>query len=146
MIMQQFTESCEEVSAFIGLLVVELHQYQHQFCINGDYMDEEVENDLCGIIQKLRYIQRVLQNPDLFDKQEKISELTELLIIKFREEERNDEKRLPTGYAYVIRSICKKKSKLFENELQQGKVLFTNLEMFFTGLGEYLSYTYFYRY
>jgi hypothetical protein len=146
MILQQFTESCEEVSAFIGLLVIELHQYQHQFCINGDYMDEEVEHDLYDIIQELRYIQKVLQNPDLFDKQEKISELTQSSVIKFRKEELNAEKRLPTGYAYVIRSICKKKTKLFENDLEKGKVLFTNLEIFFTALGEYLSSTYFYRY
>ena len=147
MIIQQFTESCEEVSAFIGLLVVELHQYKHQFCINGDYMDEEIENDLYGVIQKLRYIQRVLQNPDVLDKQEKILELIQSSIIKFRpKEERNDEKRLPTGYAYVIRSICKKKTKFFENELEGGKILFTNLEMFFYALGEYLSSTYFYKY
>lgn len=147
MIIQQFTESCEEVSAFIGLLVVELHQYKHQFCINGDYMDEEIENDLCGIIQKLRYIQRFLQNPDLLDKQEKILELIQSSLTKFRQkEERNNEKCLPTGYAYVIRSICKKKIKLFENELEGGKILFTNLEMFFSALGEYLSSTYFYRY
>jgi hypothetical protein len=150
---QRFIDACEEVSAFIGLLVIELQQYEHKFCIEGNYMDQEVSNDLFSITKKLRHIQKVLQNPiDVIDK-EKILELVNYLhdtnspIIKFQQEnDENIERLFPTGYAYVIRYLCKKKIKVFENNLDQGTVLFKNLEMFFTVLGEYLNSTYFYKY
>jgi hypothetical protein len=150
---QHFIDACEEVSAFIGLLVIELNQYKHQICIYGDYMDEEISNDLFSITKKLRHIQKVLQNTiDIIDK-EKILELVNYLqdtnssIIKFQQEnEENIEKLFPTGYAYVIRYLCKKKIKVFENNLEQGTLLFKNLEIFFTALGEYLNSTYFYKY
>ena len=146
--MEKLIEKSSEISAFVGLLIIELHQYTHQFCINDGYMDMDIENDIKKYCNMLRTIQKDLKNPLEY------SDETKKILSNFIYNSTH-EYSYPTGYAFVIKAMCKKVlnfiNKLPSNEISNEnilscKALFTDLESFFQKLGNYLNEQYFWRY
>ncbi len=138
--MDKILEKSNEISAFIGLLVVELNQYEHQFCVDGGYMDSDVHEDLKNICKTLRLVQTALKNPLQYNDEIK-SMINEYINTKYNSIQSED--KHPTGYAFVIRSMCKKAMHKFED---YDVYLFADLEIFFQRLGQYLNENYFWRY
>ena len=138
--MDKILEKSNEISAFIGLLIIELNQYEHQFCIEGGYMDSEIQEDLKNICKTLRLVQTALKNPLQYNDEIK-SMINEYIDTKYNSIQSED--KHPTGYAFVIRAMCKKANyKLADFNIS----LFADLEIFFQKLGQYLNDNYFWRY
>jgi hypothetical protein len=142
--MEKLIEKSNEISDFIGLLIIELHQYVHQFCIHNDYMDIEIRNDIKNICNILRTIQKDLKNP--FEYSDETKNMLSNFIYNLDKEYYH-----PTGYSFVIKAMNKKLlnfiNKLPPNEnILSCKALFTDLETFFEKLGNYLNEQHFWRY
>lgn len=138
--MDKILEKSNEISAFIGLLIIELNQYEHQFCVEGGYMDSEIQEDLKNICKTLRLVQTALKNPLQYNDEIK-SMINEYINTKYNSIQSED--KHPTGYAFVIRAMCKKANyKLADFNIS----LFADLEIFFQKLGQYLNDNYFWRY
>jgi len=138
--MDKILEKSNDISAFIGLLVVELNQYEHQFCVDGGYVDSDVHEDLKNICKTLRLVQTALKNPLQYNDEIKsmINEYIDKKYISIQLEDKH-----PTGYAFVIRAMCKKANyKLSDYNVY----LFGDLAIFFEKLGQYLNENYFWRY
>jgi len=159
-IIEKIKDFSEEISAFIGLIVIELNQYEHQFCIEDDYIDREIQDDFKKIIKKLRKIQKILINPFEYNDIQRSNiiyqEDSSCNILKFQKnmEDVKNINNHPTGYSFVVKSLCKKVSKKIninqeeevENDIKNVVTLFIDLELFFQTLGEYLNCNYFYKY
>jgi len=138
--MDKIIEKSNELSAFIGLLIIELNQYEHQFCIEGDYIDSEIQEDLKNICKTLRLIQTALKTPLQYNDEIK-SMINEYINTKYTSIQSED--KHPTGYAFVIRAMCKKANYKFSG---YNVYLFGDLEIFFQKLGQYLNENYFWKY
>jgi len=141
--MDKIIEKSNEISAFIGLLVIELYQYEHQFCIEGGYMDSDVKEDVRNICKTLRLIQTALKNPLQYNEEIKSiinKYFTDKNYSGQEEESKKENTHHPTGYAFVIRAMCKKVSK------NCNVSLFEDLNVFFEKMGKYLNEQYFWRY
>lgn len=137
--MEEIKEKLEEISAFIGLLVIELNQYVYQYCIEDDYIDQEVRSDIYQITRNLRNIQNELnkQTPD------KITELLQELEKLKQKQYYQDQQSHPTGYAFIIKSVCKKAIRKISDE--NVKNYLSIVVDYFDNLGKYLNDTYYYK-
>jgi hypothetical protein len=141
----------EEISAYSGLIVLELNNYMNQFCIEDDYMDYEIKSDFNDIIKQLREIQKMLnvfvKTKESFDyiyEHKNISTFLDQLLEQYSKQEEFTETKYPTGYSFVLRSICKKAQNKAtgNNEI----LFFGKLASFFEKLGHYLNHNYYYKY
>jgi hypothetical protein len=81
-----------------------------------------------------------LKNPLQYNDEIK-SMINEYIDTKYNSIQSED--KHPTGYAFVIRAMCKKANyKLADFNIS----LFADLEIFFQKLGQYLNDNYFWRY
>lgn len=141
----------EEISAYSGLIVLELNNYMNQFCIEDDYMDYEIKSDFNDIIKQLREIQKMLnvfvKTKESFDyiyEHKNISTFLDQLLEQYSKQEEFTETKYPTGYSFVLRSICKKaQNKTTRNN---ETLFFSKLASFFEKLGYYLNHNYYYKY
>lgn len=142
----------EEISAYTGLIVLELNNYTNQFCIEDDYIDYEIKSDFNDIIKQLREIQKMLnvfiKSTESFDyiyENKNISTFLDQLLEQYsKQEEETNNTKYPTGYSFVSRAICKKAQNKAtgNNEI----LFFGKLASFFEKLGNYLNHNYYYKY
>ncbi len=149
---QDLDNSFEKLTGYIGLLIIELNQYENQFCVDGGYMDQDIKFDLFNIQKTLRHIQKNLQNPfEILNNEFTLFNFIDCLqnenltILKFLKEKENTESFYPTGYSYVIKYFCMKKSKVFK-DFKNYKKIFENMETYFRLLADYLNFKYYFRY
>jgi hypothetical protein len=143
----------EEISAYTGLIVLELNNYMNQFCIEDDYIDYEIKSDFNDIIKQLREIQKMInvfvKTKESFDyiyEHKNVSTFLDKLLEQYSKQEDQKETtntKYPTGYSFVLRAICKKA----QNKCSHHETLFfSKLESFFEKLGYYLNHNYYYKY
>lgn len=124
----------EELSAFIGLIVIELQTFrQKELQYNNEDVNWEKISEIKKIIERLHNIQEMLEDKKKYNS----------ICIK----EWNDEyklgqniiltlpfKKFPTGYCFVAKAVCKR--------MEQSDLI-VDLYNFLDTLGYYIKYYYY---
>lgn len=124
----------EELSAFIGLIVIELQNFkQKEFSYKYDDLNQEKIDEIKIIIERLYTILQLLDNKKDYDN---------ICIKTWENEYKLGEKIIsstnklqhPTGYCFVARAVCK---RMLKNNL------ITDIYNFLEVLGYYIKYYYY---
>lgn len=124
----------EELSAFIGLIVIELQTFRHK---ELQYKTEDVNYDkifeIKQIIDRLHEIQEMLDNKKTYQHSyinawNDEYKLGQNIITTFQT------KKYPTGYCFVAKAVCKRMEKT---------ELIEDLYNFLDTLGYYIKYYYY---